>query len=78
MRATIFGLVQFWWIFTAKLESILSEIAEPYKLSPDACGQVCPLAPLEKPFALFFIFPRRISFFETEKGVFWWFDYCKQ
>jgi hypothetical protein len=29
-------------------------LAEPCRLSPNACGRTRPLAPPEKPFALFF------------------------
>ena len=63
----------FWCDFTTKSEPILSKMAEPCRLSPNACAGKPALAPPEKPFALFFeIPPRRISFF-VEKGVFWWF-----
>jgi hypothetical protein len=56
-----------------KLEPISSVKVEPCRLSPNACGRTRPLAPPEKPFALFFDFPRRDFFFSC-KGVFWWFD----
>lgn len=58
----------FWCDFTPKSEPISEKIP---KLSPDACGRTRPLAPPEKPFA-YFLFPPPNFFFETEKGVFWW------
>ena len=68
----------FWCDFTTKSELISSKMAEPCRLSPNACAGKPALAPPEKPFALFFeISPRRISFLVV-KGVFWWFDHRKR
>jgi hypothetical protein len=60
-----------WCIFTTKLELILNKMR---KLSPDACGRVTPTRPTRKTLCLFFYSPSPNFFFETEKGVFWWFD----
>jgi hypothetical protein len=58
-----------WCDFTTKSELISSKMGEPSRLSPNACTRTRPLAPPEKPFALFFeISPRRISFLVV-KGV---------
>jgi hypothetical protein len=47
-------------------------LAEPCRLSPNACAGKPALAPPEKPFALFFEFPPAEISFLVVKGVFWW------
>ena len=61
--------------FTPKSEPISEKIpkAQPRRLRGQARAR-----PIRKTLCLFFYFPPPNFFFETEKGVFWWFDYCKQ
>ena len=57
-----------WCDFTTKSELISSKMAEPCRLSPNACAGKPALAPPEKPFALFFEISPHRDFFGNGKG----------